>query len=99
MSAMSRVYAKTWGEDQGIYTVSPIIEYDISQKAVAYTKPMGIYSAFIVLTALLAVFFAVSLGLALSTQYFLDWGSAVIGLIGSVGLVFVGWYSIIQIRS
>ena len=54
---------------------------------------LAVYPAFLVTAALFAGFFAVSLVLAFTTQYFLDWGSALVGVLGTAGLAVVGWLS------
>lgn len=59
---------------------------------------LNIYPIFICTTSILALFFAVSLVATLTSQYFLDWASALVGLIGTVGLTFVGLFSKRQIR-
>jgi len=59
---------------------------------------LSVYPLFICATTLLAVFFGISLILALTSQYFLDWGSALIGFLGTAGLALVGWFSKRQIR-
>ncbi|MFC1929500.1 hypothetical protein ACFLW6_01335 [Chloroflexota bacterium] len=59
---------------------------------------LAIYPTFILISTLLTAFFAVSLILTFISQYFLDWGSALIGLLGSAGLALVGWFSKSQFR-
>jgi len=76
-------------------------EYTIPSATVITRERVGvlsIYSLFITVTILLALFFVASLVLTLTSQYFMDWGSAFIGLLGSSGLALVGWYSKLQIR-
>ena len=60
---------------------------------------LSIYSIFLCATVILALFFTVSLVLSLTTLYFLDWGSALLGMLGCIGLALVGWFSKRQIRS
>lgn len=59
----------------------------------------SVYTIFISITVILALFFATSLVMTITTQYFLELGSAIIGLLGSTGLVLVGWFSKRQIES
>lgn len=59
----------------------------------------AVYNVFLVTAALLAVFFTVSLVLAFTTQYFIDWGSALVGFLGTAGLAVVAWFSKQQIKS
>ena len=54
---------------------------------------LSVYPIFLALASLLAVFFAISLVLAFTTQYFLDWGSALMGFLGTAGLSAVAWFS------
>ena len=54
---------------------------------------LSVYRIFLALASLLAVFFVVSLVLAFTTQYFLDWGSALVGFLGTAGLSAVAWFS------
>lgn len=63
------------------------------------TRLLSVYPIFSALASLLAVFFAISLVLAFTTQYFLDWGSALVGFLGTAGLAVVGWFSKRQIES
>lgn len=58
-----------------------------------HSKLLAIYPVFFVATALLTIFFVASLVLAFTTQYFLDWSSALVGLLGSAGLWAVAWFS------
>ena len=59
---------------------------------------LGVYPVFLCVGVALALFFLASLVLALTSQYFLDWGSALIGFLGSAGLAVVGWFSALQLR-
>ncbi len=59
---------------------------------------LSIYPMFICITSILAVFFAASLVATLTSQYFLDWASALVGLIGTAGLSLVGLFSKLQLR-
>ena len=78
-----------WNEDT-IPNASPITKEHIGLRSV--------YSLFITVTILLALFFTASLVLTIIGQYFLDWGSALLGLLGSTGLAFVGWFSKRQVQ-
>lgn len=62
------------------------------------TRLVAVYPIFCVASALLAGFFAVSLFLAFTTQYFIDWPSALVGFLGTAGLAVVGWFSKRQIE-
>lgn len=59
----------------------------------------SVYTIFISMTVILVLFFATSLVLTITTQYFLEVGSAIIGLLGSTGLALVGWFSKRQFES
>jgi len=77
------------------------IQYVQSAKAerkVSATPPVA-YPVFVTSAMLLAIFFAVSFVIALTSEYFLDWASALVGLLGTAGLALVGWFSRLQTRS
>ncbi|MBA7654647.1 hypothetical protein ES703_62529 [subsurface metagenome] len=78
-----------WSEDK-IPNASAITKEHVGLRSV--------YSIFITTTILLALFFTASLVLTIIGQYFLDWGSALLGLLGSTGLAFVGWFSKRQVQ-
>ncbi len=72
----------------------PFLEpYQVSSSTKESTRLLSVYTIFSALASLLAVFFAISLVLAFTTQYFLDWGSALVGFLGTAGLSAVAWLS------
>ena len=82
--------------------ISDIAFWDLPQVSPSTkraVKLLAVYPIFSALASLLAIFFAVSLVLAFTTQYFLDWGSALVGFLGTAGLAVVGWFSKRQIES
>lgn len=86
---------------EGYFTVAEYIRRETSftkKRAKDIAIPTA-YPAFIWITTVTTVFFAISLVLSLTSQYFLDWGSALIGLLGAGGLALVGQLSKRQIRN
>lgn len=72
----------------------PFLEQpQVSRSTKRSMRLLAAYPVFLVTAALFAGFFAVSLVLAFTTQYFLDWGSALIGFLGTAGLSAVAWFS------
>ena len=82
-------YQTIWNQDTIPYAVLDAKEH---------SGLLSVYNIFITFTIVLVLFFAVSVVLTITGQYFIDWGSALIGLLGSGGLVLVGWVSKLQIR-
>lgn len=83
---------KPWAEAKPIDM--PFLDrIQASRGAKRLARLLIVYNAFLVIAALLAGFFAVSLVLAFTTQYFLDWGSALVGFLGTAGLSAVAWFS------
>lgn len=78
----------------------PFLErLQVSSNTKRFTGFMTVYNTFLVAAALLAIFFALSLVLAFTTQYFLDWGSALVGFLGTAGLSAVAWFSKREVQS
>lgn len=71
----------------------------VSSSTKKSTRLLAVYPIFLSLASLLAVFFAVSLVLAFTTPYFLDWGSALVGFLGTAGLSAVAWFSKREVQS
>jgi hypothetical protein len=64
-----------------------------SPKSEMASRHMIVYNVFIAASMCLAFFFTISLILSFATNYFLDWGSALVGLLGTAGLSVVAWLS------
>ncbi len=103
MSAVSRASIMTesdtkWAEVD--FADMPFLErLQVSSSTKKSTRLLAVYPIFLSLASLLAVFFAVSLVLAFTTQYFLDWGSALVGFLGTAGLSAVAWFSKKEVHS
>lgn len=90
MSARCMAKSIPWGQ-LDIEEVEPY--EDVVTRKKGYRGVLIIYPIFTGITILLASFFAVSLYLALTSQFILDWGSALVGFLGTAGLAFVGYLS------
>jgi len=91
---MSSIATGTLIWDQPMYEWKEANIVSVNQTYREGISPISICNIFIAVTSLLFIIFGVSLICALvNPSYFLDWGSAFIGSIGSIGLAIIGWFS------
>ena len=87
-----------WAEDD-FADMPSLVRLQVSSRTKKSTRLLAVYPIFLSLASLLAAFFAVSLILAFTTPYFLDWGSALVGFLGTAGLSAVAWFSKREVQS
>lgn len=97
MSAKVMAGAVKWGDANLV--LAELYSDAILVSGVKGRRVPVVYNILIIVMSILAVFFAVSLWLAVTSQFMLDWGSALVGLLGTTGLAVVGWLSKRQILS
>ena len=96
---MASITAERYSEWADVADMPFLERPRVSSSTKKSTRLLAVYPIFSALASLLAIFFAVSLVLAFTTQYFLDWGSALVGFLGTAGLAVVAWFSKRQIES
>jgi len=89
----SRVLERTRWAGADVADILFLERPQVSSSIKKSTRLVAVYPVFLIAAALFAGFFALSLVLALTTQYFLDWGSALVGFLGTAGLSAVAWFS------